>query len=341
MSRFAGSDQRLYLKVNGYYVEGLLKVGPKHLFYRDFSGKCKEMYPLCVLDFYVHESCQRKGIGKGLFMKMLACEKISPAKIAYDRPSPKLIKFLEKHFELKDFVPQNNNFVIFKDFFTGSPQSTIDRVGGRARGTFHENLMAPAAKATNQHRHTTYEATGLNIGGVSSEAMSMSAHKNVTPGNHDRRGVQKATPVGQDVYDPYQHAASEKPQQRFAHTAPQENNNFYPEDDQASRQPQASHSNFERQERKTVGYNIPVAPQNKPVPLGMSQAERVRILYEEDRKRRVEGSSGVKKEKDALDHFHETAATLNRFEGTYKNVYPKGRNAPYNPLYEKQIQELE
>jgi hypothetical protein len=27
-------------------------------------GGIKEMRPTCVLDFYVHESCQRSGIGK-------------------------------------------------------------------------------------------------------------------------------------------------------------------------------------------------------------------------------------------------------------------------------------
>jgi hypothetical protein len=26
-----------------------------------------EMDPCCVLDFYVHESCQRLGLGRGLF----------------------------------------------------------------------------------------------------------------------------------------------------------------------------------------------------------------------------------------------------------------------------------
>ena len=33
-----------------------LKVGEKNLFHMDFNGKCSEIYPMCVLDFYVHES---------------------------------------------------------------------------------------------------------------------------------------------------------------------------------------------------------------------------------------------------------------------------------------------
>jgi alpha-tubulin N-acetyltransferase 1 len=52
----------------GKRVLGLLKVGERNLFYRDFSGSCKEMSPLCVLDFYVHESMQRQGIGKVNFV---------------------------------------------------------------------------------------------------------------------------------------------------------------------------------------------------------------------------------------------------------------------------------
>ena len=43
---------------------GFLKTGKKNLFYRDYVGNVKQITPLCVLDFYVHESVQRGGIGK-------------------------------------------------------------------------------------------------------------------------------------------------------------------------------------------------------------------------------------------------------------------------------------
>ena len=117
MNRFAGSDHRLYLKVEGFTVQGFVKVGTKDLFYREAAGKCREMSPLCVLDFYVHESVQRQGLGKQLFSKMLNSENVLPSKLAYDRPSPKLTKFLFKHFGLASFTPQNNNFVIFDEYF--------------------------------------------------------------------------------------------------------------------------------------------------------------------------------------------------------------------------------
>jgi hypothetical protein len=75
---------------------------------------------MCVLDFYVHESQQRNGVGKILFDKMLEHENTEPRKLGYDRPSNKLLGFLAKHYGLKDYVPQNNNFVVYKKYFEQS-----------------------------------------------------------------------------------------------------------------------------------------------------------------------------------------------------------------------------
>lgn len=50
----------------------MLKTGPKKLFLLDNKGnQMKEMNPICVLDFYIHESCQRMGLGKILFEHFL------------------------------------------------------------------------------------------------------------------------------------------------------------------------------------------------------------------------------------------------------------------------------
>ena len=56
--RFFGNDQRLYFKVDkqANAVIGLLKVGSRKLFITSESGQIREISPLCVLDFYVHES---------------------------------------------------------------------------------------------------------------------------------------------------------------------------------------------------------------------------------------------------------------------------------------------
>lgn len=77
----------------------------------------KEMNPLCVLDFYTYEGCQRKGYGKEIYTAMIKAEKTEPRKLGYDRPSFKFLNFLKKYYNLEEFVPQNNNFVVFNDYF--------------------------------------------------------------------------------------------------------------------------------------------------------------------------------------------------------------------------------
>ncbi len=54
---------------------GFLKVGAKHLYVHDSHGQVHERTPLCVLDFYVHESKQRSGYGKQLFDVMLEVDR--------------------------------------------------------------------------------------------------------------------------------------------------------------------------------------------------------------------------------------------------------------------------
>ena len=76
---------------------------------------------MCVLDFYVHESVQRGGQGKQIFEEMLYREGVRAEKLAYDRPSEKLIGFLGKHYGLKNYVAQNNNYVVFSAYFSHSP----------------------------------------------------------------------------------------------------------------------------------------------------------------------------------------------------------------------------
>ena len=101
---------------------GFIKVGYKHLFIYDEIGTPMEINPLCVLDFYTYETCQRKGYGKIMFSEMLRKERVEARKCGYDRPSHKFINFLNKYFGLKNYVPQNNNFVVFKDYFDDVPK---------------------------------------------------------------------------------------------------------------------------------------------------------------------------------------------------------------------------
>ncbi|CAO3568917.1 unnamed protein product [Mortierella alpina] len=100
----------------GVYVAGMLKMGEKKLFIVDKVGTLHEQEVCCVLDFYVDESCQRRGFGKLLFDYMLKVENIEPNQIAYDRPSPKLYQFLSKYFGLERHLPQPNQYAIFEGF---------------------------------------------------------------------------------------------------------------------------------------------------------------------------------------------------------------------------------
>lgn len=79
--RIRFGPQRLYLctccaskKPGALLIKGMLKVGEKKLFIRRENGRIRETCPLCVLDFYVHESCQRAGLGRRLFEGMLSWE---------------------------------------------------------------------------------------------------------------------------------------------------------------------------------------------------------------------------------------------------------------------------
>lgn len=56
--------------------------------------------------------------------------------MAYDRPSPKLIAFLRKHYKLTDYIPQNNNYVIFDSYFGREGQNKeYDEKGSWKRST--------------------------------------------------------------------------------------------------------------------------------------------------------------------------------------------------------------
>ena len=123
----------------------------------------EEMEPCCVLDFYVHESSQRGGWGSLLFDAFLQREDRHPARLAYDRPSPKLVAFMAKHHNLRAFAKQNNNFVVFDEYWSeevrnfgvararngGRPETA--RVGGR------EGLGAAARKRAEAARRAAAE----------------------------------------------------------------------------------------------------------------------------------------------------------------------------------------
>ncbi|XP_011501534.1 PREDICTED: alpha-tubulin N-acetyltransferase-like [Ceratosolen solmsi marchali] len=117
------TDHIIYLMVedkgnNGLgSIVGLLKTGSKSLFMFDENGLHYQLKPRCILDFYIHESRQRMGLGNELYQYMLSDENLKPIKLAIDRPSDKFLAFLKKHYGLTSIIPQNNKFVVFKGFF--------------------------------------------------------------------------------------------------------------------------------------------------------------------------------------------------------------------------------
>ncbi|TRY60231.1 hypothetical protein DNTS_026379, partial [Danionella cerebrum] len=133
-AKLQANRQHLYLLKDGEQnggrgvVMGFLKVGCKKLFLLDQRGAHVETEPLCVLDFYVAETLQRHGYGLELFDFMLKHKQVEPEQMAYDRPSPKFLSFLDKHYDLKNSVPQVNNFVVFTGFFQARSVAQLRKV---------------------------------------------------------------------------------------------------------------------------------------------------------------------------------------------------------------------
>jgi len=112
-------------------AQGFLKYGTKDLFFYDKKGKVHNFLQcICLLDFYVLESCQRRGYGKQMFEAFLdmlhqqandkrpksGVVQIDPCTLAYDRPSPKLLAFIAKHYNLQHPDLQPNRYTIFEGF---------------------------------------------------------------------------------------------------------------------------------------------------------------------------------------------------------------------------------
>jgi len=185
-TKFARGSDLIYLHITPSLrrVNAMLRTGRKRLFIRDEVGTIVEIEPSCVLDFYVHESCQRTGIGKQLFDFMLQVEGgQSPARYGYDRPSHKLLAFLSKHYALSTYVPQNNNFVVFRKYFNtaaGSSSSTgfkrTNRAGGMGQQQPHDQVVlnprALPAAGTRTHSHPSSMAVSVpRLGSAAAEAV--------------------------------------------------------------------------------------------------------------------------------------------------------------------------
>ena len=151
LGKLQANGHIIFMKAERNRCIGFIKVGYKKLFVRGRGGEMIEMSPLSVLDFYVNEQVQRGGYGRKLFDAMLVHMKSQAALIAYDRPSDKLMGFLAKHFNLRNHVKQNNNYVVFDDYYSAvsnrkdekaTPMASDNRVDGRFSNTVYDSHSA-------------------------------------------------------------------------------------------------------------------------------------------------------------------------------------------------------
>ncbi|XP_028128423.1 mediator of RNA polymerase II transcription subunit 12-like [Diabrotica virgifera virgifera] len=128
--RLRNSEHKLYFLIDSHAnggrgaVTGMLKTGNKSLYVFDREGTHYQVAPPCLLDFYIHESRQRTGLGKQLFEYMLHRETVEPVQMAIDRPSEKLLGFFKKHYHLSEPVKQMNNYVVYDGFFPSKEHIT-------------------------------------------------------------------------------------------------------------------------------------------------------------------------------------------------------------------------
>ena len=160
----ANPPQYIYLCVDRTRVLGFLKFGKKHLFITNPNGKWLENDFDCLLDFYVHESCQRQGIGYLLFSNMLLHQELEPRSLAYDRPSSKLIPFLRRHCNLRSFTPQNNNYVVFDSYYKdNSPKSQQSQ----RHNDSIDHIMNQSSFSGNQSSSSVKKTTYVDSRGIS------------------------------------------------------------------------------------------------------------------------------------------------------------------------------
>ena len=153
---FFPSNYTLFIKADNNVVFGYIKLGLKKLFLKDRLFNFHERTTLCVLDFYVYESVQRRGIGKELFDFMLNFENTRADLLAYDRPSSRLYSFLKKNYGLDNHIPQNNSFIIFDNFFSPNVIPNNDTEFDNDTYRVIQSLRTPEYLNTSNYQSQTY-----------------------------------------------------------------------------------------------------------------------------------------------------------------------------------------
>lgn len=88
---------------------------------------------------------------------MLAAEGHTPEQLGYDRPSPKLLAFLHKHYHLSSYVPQTNNFVVYEQYFQtkSSKSSSASKELVRQHINSVSLVTGPSSSSSSCHMYTS------------------------------------------------------------------------------------------------------------------------------------------------------------------------------------------
>ncbi|XP_077599529.1 alpha-tubulin N-acetyltransferase 1 isoform X3 [Stigmatopora nigra] len=162
-------------------IVGFLKVGYKKLFLLDQQGLHKEAEPLCVLDFFISENLQRNGYGLQLFNFMLQHKSLDPVLMAYDRPSPKLLSFLAKHYRLTQIVPQVNHFVVFDGFFINKSGSSSCPLMDQGIYSFFGPIENNSPKKARQRDQTLFHNGKRSCASGAEEPSVAVCHSPISP----------------------------------------------------------------------------------------------------------------------------------------------------------------
>ncbi|XP_034671321.1 alpha-tubulin N-acetyltransferase 1-like [Drosophila subobscura] len=164
-------------------VVGLLKVGTKDLYLYDGTGKAHQVKRApAILDFYVDEKHQRRGLGKQLFETMLTQEGWSPVKLSIDRPSSKMLLFMARHYGLVRTIPQANHFVLYEGYFNDVAPSSPSPQGNKSLPTSlaagSNNQSSIGERCANYRKRRTMDEPGSGTNCSMAEIMQNSHGRN-------------------------------------------------------------------------------------------------------------------------------------------------------------------
>ncbi|XP_042869329.1 alpha-tubulin N-acetyltransferase-like isoform X5 [Penaeus japonicus] len=206
--KLQSSDHFLYLmkerddSIGQTLVVGMLKIGRKKLFLLNEEQRTRECAPLCVLDFYIHESRQRRGYGRRLFDYMLREQNVRPEHMAVDKPSDKFLAFLRKHYGLSRTIPQINNFVVFDAFFQDRPitsdEAAMTVVSRSPRAASPERNQSPSGS-----RRSSTSSYSHSAGRPSNPSRQANSMVDILHGRPDRHTpAARLSPRYQTTLDP-------------------------------------------------------------------------------------------------------------------------------------------